>query len=121
MFVIYFYLFSALIFFFIALIRGLEKKRKQVNSKYSQEQPVHCTLCKVERGCCKRRKLMLAMVEKILKWLKENKNQLQNIDFAHDVILIENNKNISRESDESDKKTISSSSNSLDSNSPDSA
>ena len=55
-----------------------------VKSEYSHEEPVHCTYCAVERGCCKRRNLMLAMVEKILQWLNEYKARLQKIDFAED-------------------------------------
>ena len=62
---------------------------KYILSEYNDESPVHCTSCEVERGCCKRRKLMLAMVEKILQWLKENKNNIQDIDFADDVTFPE--------------------------------
>ena len=43
-----------------------------------------CQSCKVERGCCKRRKLMKEMVENIIDWLKNNKDRLQDIDFADD-------------------------------------
>ena len=42
---------------------GLNKK--QVYSRHSLEYPVDCTECDLEYGCCKQRKLMLAMVEKI--------------------------------------------------------
>ena len=64
---------------------------KNVRSEYSYEEPVNCTMCKFERGCCKRRKLMLAMVEKILQWLEDYKDKLQSIDFADDVKLFETN------------------------------
>ena len=50
--------------------------------------PVDCTECDHEYGCCKQRKLMLAMVEKILEWLKEHKDELQDIDYVDDVDLI---------------------------------
>ena len=65
---------------------------KVVRSEYSNEFPIRChNWCDVERGCCKRRKLMLAMVEKILQWLKENEHQLQDIDYAVDVSFLERN------------------------------
>ena len=60
---------------------------KHVFSAYNNEDPVGCSFCEVERGCCKRRKLMFAMVEKIRQWLKENRDQLQDIDFVDDVDL----------------------------------
>ena len=63
--------------------------KEEVYSEYSRESPINCTHCQVERGCCKRRKLMLAMVEQILQWLKENKNNIQDIDFADDVTFPE--------------------------------
>ena len=48
---------------------------------------VDCLDCDHEYGCCKQRKLMLAMVEKILEWLKEHRDELQDIDYADDVDL----------------------------------
>ena len=56
-------------------------------SSYPYKSPVDCTKCDLEYGCCKQRKLMLAMVEKILEWLKEHKDDLQDIDYADDVDL----------------------------------
>ena len=64
---------------------SLEAKR--VYSRYTYEFPVNCNECDYEYGCCKQRKLMLAMVEQILEWLKEHKDGLQKIDFADDVDL----------------------------------
>ena len=37
---------------------------------------VDCWPCNVERGCCKKRKLMLAMTSQILDWLKKHQNDL---------------------------------------------
>ena len=54
---------------------------RQVTSECSRENPVDCSFCQVERGCCKQRKLMIAMAKKILQWLKENKGNLQDINF----------------------------------------
>ena len=41
--------------------------------------------CIVDRGCCKRRRLMLALVNKIILWLKKHGSDLNDIDFADDV------------------------------------
>ena len=57
---------------------------KKIESEYSQEKPLECSKCQVERGCCKRRKIMLAIVEKILQWLYANKSMLQNIEFSYE-------------------------------------
>ena len=40
---------------------------------------VDCWLCDVERGCCKKRKLTLAMTSQILHvgWLKQHQHDLQ--------------------------------------------
>ena len=62
-------------------------KKKAIYSSYSRERPVDCLECNHEYGCCKQRKLMLAMVEKILEWLKEHKDELKDIDYADDVDL----------------------------------
>ena len=88
---------------YILLLQYLNKRK--VKSKRNNEYPVDCTECEVERGCCKRRKLMLAMVEKILKWLKENKDKLQDIDFADDVTLVRPEESNSEESSTSDTVT----------------
>ena len=66
--------------------------KKQISASYAsyiKEYPVDCTECDHEYGCCKQRKLMLAMVDKILEWLKEHKNELLDIDFSDDVDLID--------------------------------
>ena len=52
------------------------------------ERIVDCTRCEVERGCCKRRKLMMAMCERIIQWLQEHKDELEDIDYADDVDLL---------------------------------
>ena len=62
-------------------------KAKQVMSEHTREFPVYCRGCNHEYGCCKQRKLMLAMVEKILTWLKQHKDELQDIDYADEVHL----------------------------------
>ena len=62
-------------------------KENWVYSSYTRESPVNCRNCDLEYGCCKQRKLMLAMVENILEWLKEHKDELQDIDYADEVDL----------------------------------
>ena len=39
----------------------------------------NCSKCRVERGCCKKRKLTLAMTSQILDWLKRHKAELNDI------------------------------------------
>ena len=46
--------------------------------KYSRL--MDCSDCKVERGCCKKRKLTLAMTSQILNWLKRHQKELSSID-----------------------------------------
>ena len=79
--------------------------QKEVLSSYTSERPVDCRECDYEFGCCKQRKLMLAMVEKILKWLKEHKDELQDIDYADDVNLAQCHPSSSKKSDDSDEKS----------------
>ena len=43
--------------------------------------------CTVERGCCKRRRFMIAMVEKIISWLTNHESELEGIDYADDIEL----------------------------------
>ena len=62
---------------------------KQIYSSYSLESSLDCAPCKVERGFCKRRKLMLSMVHNILHWLKEHKSELTNMDFVDDITFCE--------------------------------
>ena len=40
---------------------------------------MNCTYCEVEYGCCKKRKLTLAMTSQILRWLKRHKKDLNRI------------------------------------------
>ena len=58
---------------------------KKSESKYCYEYPVFCIDCEVERGCCKLRKFMLAMVENVIQWLKCNQTELAHIDFSDNV------------------------------------
>ena len=52
---------------------------------YDEEKTIlNCTDCRVERGCCKKRKLMLAMSSQILDWLKRHQQELADIDFGDD-------------------------------------
>ena len=71
-------------------------KEESINSFYAFqilvggwdcEYPVYCRDCDHEYLCCKQHELMLAMVGKILEWLKEHKDKLQDIDYADDVDL----------------------------------
>ena len=43
--------------------------------------------CLSDRGCCKHRQMMTAMVAKILSWLQTHGDELKDIDFADDVEL----------------------------------
>ena len=62
--------------------RLLEKlDTKLVESLYTGEKPVDCTNCKIVRGCCKRRKLMMAMGKEILQWISSNKIKLSDMHF----------------------------------------
>ena len=45
---------------------------------------IHCSSCEVDNSCCMKRKLILAVTRKILRWLHDNKAQLQDIDYADD-------------------------------------
>ena len=55
-------------------------EQKSVVSEYTEERPINCKLCRVERGCCQKRKFMLAMVEKILAWLRVRQSHLKEAD-----------------------------------------
>ena len=43
-----------------------------VESLYSGEKPVDCTKCVIERGCCKKKKFMMAMIRGIWNSIKSN-------------------------------------------------
>ena len=62
------------------LLASLEQKL--LESVYTGERPVYCRLCRVERGCCKKRLFMKAMTEKMLVWLNTNESHLHDMDFA---------------------------------------
>ena len=64
-------------------------RERKIPESYIGESPLDCTSCQVERGCCKRRKLVMAVVEKTLQWLHVNQRQLEDVDFA-DVGFFEN-------------------------------
>ena len=68
-----------------ALHRKLEGKRL----KFIRDASWNCTKCVFEKGCCKRMQFMLAMVRKILEWLKQNEHDLKDVDFVDDVDLFE--------------------------------
>ena len=55
--------------------------QKLLQSAYTGERPVDCVLCRVERGCCKKRLFMTAMVEKIMMWLNNNRDCLMDMNF----------------------------------------
>ena len=72
------------------LLRALHARK--LRSWFLNEEVYFCSNihghdCTVERGCCKRRRFMIAIVEKIISWLKNNESDLQDIDFADDVKL----------------------------------
>ena len=61
------------------LIKQLQDK--VVYSPYTGESPVDCTKCVIERGCCKRRRLMLEMCKNIQRWITTNTSELNGMDF----------------------------------------
>ena len=68
----------------IEIYKKLEKdlRRKKISSWYDEyPRLVDCTDCTVECGCCKRRKLLLAMTSQILAWLRTNEPKLQDVQF----------------------------------------
>jgi hypothetical protein len=69
------------------LLKGLQSR--ELESKFLGERVYFCSNrhCKTERGCCKRRRFMIAMVEKIISWLKMHEKDLKDIDYADDVKL----------------------------------
>ena len=58
--------------------------QKLVRSEYSSENAVDCAGCKITHGCCKRRELILCMVENILNWLHKHRTKLQEIEFPNE-------------------------------------
>ena len=56
---------------------------------FSGEEVFSCTTCDGKQGCCKKLKFMSFVVDLILKWLHENKDELQDVDFASDVQIFE--------------------------------
>ena len=70
------------------LLQALQARK--LESKFLDKEVYFCSNhngydCTVERGCCKRRRFMIAMVEKIISWLKNHESDLQDVDFADDV------------------------------------
>ena len=56
---------------------------KKISSWYDEfPRLIDCTECKVECGCCKRRKLMLAMTSQVILWLKKHQRQLNDVNVA---------------------------------------
>ena len=72
------------------LLHALQKRT--LLSRYLGEEVYFCSnehgyICRVERGCCKRRRFTIAMVEKIISWLKQHENDLKNIDYVDEVVI----------------------------------
>ena len=60
----------------------MDLRAKKVSAWYDDwPRLVDCVRCKVERGCCKKRLLMLAMTSQILRWLRQHRNGLGDIEF----------------------------------------
>ena len=69
----------------IAIYEKLEMdlKARKMRCWYDKyEYLLECTQCKGERGCCKKRKLMLAMTSRILHWLRRSQSQLNEVEFC---------------------------------------
>ena len=66
-------------------IRIYEKMKEDLEAKkietwhHGYDKLMDCSLCVVERGCCKKRKLMLAMTSQILDWLKQHQEEINSI------------------------------------------
>ena len=61
---------------------------KKIETWYGSGTIVDCTDCKVERGCCKKRKLTLAMTSQILDWLKQHEDELTRFDSGESRRLV---------------------------------
>ena len=62
---------------------------KEMTTWYSNiGEVMDCTLCKMEGGCCKKRKLALAMTSQILDWLKQHQDDLSSIHTGEQQILV---------------------------------
>ena len=55
---------------------------------YTYDTLIDCTGCMVERGCCKKRKLTLAMTSQILDWLKQHQEDINSIDTGEQRTLV---------------------------------
>ena len=63
----------------------LEAKKLESWWQIPQRQTLlDCSECRVERGCCKKRTLMLAMTSQIITWLKQHQEDLGDIEFGDD-------------------------------------
>ena len=65
---------------------------RKLDSRFLDEEVYFCSNynsydCTVERGFCKRRRFMIAIVEKIISWLKNHESDLHDIDYADDIEL----------------------------------
>ena len=54
---------------------------KKIETCYGYNTLMDCTDCKVERGCCKKMKVTLAMTSQILDWLRQHEEQLNSEDM----------------------------------------
>ena len=73
---------------YMYLLKKLRTKKFYTDMDRYHERIVDCFQCTVESGCCKRRKLMMAMCERIIQWLQEHKDELEDIEYADDVDLL---------------------------------
>ena len=58
--------------------------RTSLYDRVQRDEIIQCQFCVADKGCCKRRKFVLVLVDRILQWLKENQDQLQDIDYVDD-------------------------------------
>ena len=56
---------------------------------YADDGYKDCNSCESEMSCCKKMKLMLAIVQNILDWLKKHEKNLRNIDFVDEIDFYE--------------------------------
>ena len=61
----------------------MDLEARKVTSWHSEfPRIINCSQCVVERGCCKKRQLMLAMIARILDWLTRYHEELNDLDLG---------------------------------------
>ena len=65
-----------------------ELEAKKIEPWHGYHSLINCTLCEVERGCCKKMKLTLAMTSQILDWFKRHQDELNSINSKGQRILV---------------------------------